>query len=199
MFPPTPQAPPSDDDVVRAYQYAESATIAKRKGLIDDPSFVEALRYQNDVLLAKSAHPIPPWFTQAMKASLEDIKQHVSVMLSKAVDEIKKAGSVTIQDAVDELKKAGDITMQQAVDKMTKAADGIARLAVDEIKKTADGTTQHTVDELKKAVKEMNCGLDAKVNQLARVTAQTVLLFPLQSLLFPMAPYRRPILTHPRS
>jgi hypothetical protein len=74
--PPTPQAPPSDDDVVRAYQYAESATIAsqsdgrsryphasqflERKGLIDDPSFVEALRYQNDVLLAKSAHRTSP-------------------------------------------------------------------------------------------------------------------------------------------
>ncbi|KAJ7697499.1 hypothetical protein B0H14DRAFT_3904995 [Mycena olivaceomarginata] len=110
MFLP-PQAPSSDDDVVRAYQYAEIATIAKRQDPIDGPSFVEALRYQNDLLLAKSAHLIPPWFTQAMKTSVDDIKQHVSVALSKAVDEIKKAGSVTIQDAVDELKKAGDVTM----------------------------------------------------------------------------------------
>ncbi|KAJ7187708.1 hypothetical protein GGX14DRAFT_485316 [Mycena pura] len=107
-----------------------------------------------------------------MKASLDDIKQHVSVTLSKAVDEIKRAGSVTTRDAVDELKKAGDVTMQQAVDKMTMAADGIAKLIVDEIKNTADGTTQRTVDKLKKAVKEMNYALDAKVNQLARVTAQ---------------------------
>ncbi|KAJ7314579.1 hypothetical protein DFH08DRAFT_1087171 [Mycena albidolilacea] len=88
--PPTPQDLPSDDDAVQAHQYTENAIIAKRQDLIDDPSFVEALRYQNDLLLAKSAHPIPPWFTQAMKAFLDDIKQHIKVTIQDAIDELKE-------------------------------------------------------------------------------------------------------------
>jgi hypothetical protein len=74
--PPAPQDHPSDDDVVQAHQYTETAIIAsqsdgrslyphasqcvERQDLIDDPSFVEALRYQNDLLLAKSAHRTSP-------------------------------------------------------------------------------------------------------------------------------------------
>ncbi|KAJ6623329.1 hypothetical protein B0H10DRAFT_2213721 [Mycena sp. CBHHK59/15] len=44
--PPMPQNPPNDDDAVRAYHYTESAIIAKRKGLIDDHSFVDALHLE---------------------------------------------------------------------------------------------------------------------------------------------------------
>ncbi|KAJ7815636.1 hypothetical protein B0H14DRAFT_3878215 [Mycena olivaceomarginata] len=62
----------------------------KRQDLIDDPSFVEALRYQNDLLLAKSTHSIPPWFTQAMKAFSDDIKQHIKVTIQDAIDELKE-------------------------------------------------------------------------------------------------------------
>jgi ribosome recycling factor len=75
-----------------------------------------------------------------MNAFVEDIKQHVSVTLSKAVDEIKNAGSVTTQDTVE------------------------------------------------RAVKDMNYALDAKVNQLARVTAQvrvTPLFLPRPSQFVP--------------
>jgi ribosome recycling factor len=58
--------------------------------------------------------------------------------------------------------------------------------AVDEIKKAGRSVT--TQDAVERAVKDMNYALDAKVNQLARVTAQvrvTPLLLPRPSQFVP--------------